>query len=117
MPPEILAQYEREFPGLADRLVNWTEQQRSHRQSLERQRTDGSERRMDRSQLIAGTVAVWGITLSALVGIFGSPWAAGVIAVVAIGGPTAAIWLAKTMNGGGKPPSTPTKPSNLPHRT
>ena len=113
MPPEILAEYEREFPGLGHKIIDWTEQQRNHRQSLERQRTEGSETRMNRGQLIAGGVAVWGVSLAALVGIFGNAWAAGVIAIVSIGGPTAAIWLARTMNG--KTPSPPTTvPAKMP---
>jgi hypothetical protein len=60
MPPEILAQYEQEFPGLGYKLVEWTAQQRNHRQSLEKQRTDGSEKRMERGQFIAGGVRFMG---------------------------------------------------------
>ncbi|QPF82629.1 DUF2335 domain-containing protein [Bradyrhizobium genosp. L] len=101
MPPDILAEYEQEFPGLGQKIISWTEQQRTHRQNLERQRTEGSERRMDRGQLIAGGVAVWGLSLATLAAIFGNAWAAGIIAIVAIGGPTSAIWLASTMNGKG----------------
>jgi uncharacterized membrane protein len=115
-PADILAEYEREFPGLGQKLIEWTEQQREHRQSLERYRAEGSERRMDRGQLIAASVAITGLLVAGAVGIFGSAWAAGLIAIVAIGGPTAAIWLASTMNGkgqafpGARPPRAP-KPS------
>jgi uncharacterized membrane protein len=114
MPPEILAQYEQEFPGLGYKLVEWTEQQRNHRQSLEKQRTDGSEKRMERGQFIAGGVALWGLTIAGLVAVFGNAWAAGIIAIVAIGGPTSAIWLASTMNDKGKSPQPPTAPAKPP---
>jgi uncharacterized membrane protein len=115
-PAEILAEYEREFPGLGQKLIGWTEQQRGHRQSLERQRAEGSEPRMDRGQLIAASVAITGLLVGGAVGIFGSAWAAGIIAIVAIGGPTAAIWLASTMNHKNQlPPSaTPSKQPDAP---
>jgi uncharacterized membrane protein len=111
MPPEILAQYDREFPGLGQKLIDWTEQQRNHRQTLERQRTNGSEKRMDRGQIIAGCAAIWGLTLAAAVGIWGNAWAAGVLAIVSIGGPTAAIYLARTMNAPGDKPTAPAPPT------
>jgi uncharacterized membrane protein len=94
-PPSLLADYEHTHPGLVAKIIAWTEEQRTHRQQLERKRVDGDERRMDRGQLIAGGVAGLGLCLSALVGILGSPYVAGIIAIVAIGGPTAAILLAR----------------------
>jgi hypothetical protein len=36
-PPPILAEYEKTFPGLTEKIIHWTEEQRTHRQSLERQ--------------------------------------------------------------------------------
>jgi uncharacterized membrane protein len=106
-PPPILAEYEKHFPGLCDKLVGWTEAQRSHRQALERQRTDGQEIRMNRGQLIAGGVAIWGLTMAALAGAW-SPTVGVAIAIVSIGGPTAAIWLARN-TGGAKTPQLPTQ--------
>jgi uncharacterized membrane protein len=94
-PPSVLAEYNAAYPGLVDKIVEWTEIQRQHRQALERQTAEGSERPMNRGQLIAATVAIWGLTLAAAVGIFGNPYVATVIAIVAIGGPTAALLLAR----------------------
>jgi uncharacterized membrane protein len=93
-----LAEYNATIPGLGDKTVVWTEEQRKHRQSLEKQRTDGSERRMDRAQISAAAIAVWGLTMAAAVGIFGSLYVGIALAIVSIGGPTAAIWLARGMN-------------------
>jgi uncharacterized membrane protein len=107
-PPPILSEYEKTFPGLTEKIVAWTEEQRIHRQALERQRTDGAEKRMDRGQYIAGGVAIWGLTMAAVAGVWSAPVGV-VIAIVAIGGPTAAIWLARS---GGQPQSPP--PSNVP---
>jgi uncharacterized membrane protein len=94
-PPAVLSEYNEVFPGLADQIVKWTEEQRHHRMKLEIQVTTGAEQRMNRGQLIAAGVALIGLSLAALVGIVGNPWAAAVIAVVSIGGPTAAVYLAR----------------------
>jgi uncharacterized membrane protein len=102
-PPPILAEYEKAFPGLVEKIITWTEEQRKHRQSLERQQTDGSERRMDRGQLIAGGVAMWGLLMAVIAGAWSAPVGVA-IAIVAIGGPTAAIWLARN-TGASKPRS------------
>jgi uncharacterized membrane protein len=116
-PASILTEYEQAFPGLGTKIVSWTEEQRKHRQSLEKQRTDGAERRMNRGQLIAAFVAIWGITLAAVVGIFGSLYVGIALAVVSIGGPTAAIWIAKGMNHKAPPvASPPTSSSSDPRK-
>src|SRR5437868_4554614 len=49
-PPEMLAEYDRHIPGLAERIVRSWEQQSGHRQTLERQAAGGAESRMDKSQ-------------------------------------------------------------------
>jgi uncharacterized membrane protein len=109
-PPRILAEYEKDFPGLVDRIIGWTEEQRKHRQSLERLQTEGSEKRMNRGQLIAGGLACWGLTMAVVAG-------AGIaIAVVSIGGPTAAIWLARNTSASKSRPTVPQSPpeTNVP---
>jgi uncharacterized membrane protein len=106
MPPPMLTEYAKIFPGLAERIVGWTEQQHTHRQSLERQQTVGSETRMNRSQLITGGVAIWGLMMAAIAGIWGATAVGIAIAVVSIGGPTAAIWLARN-TGANKPKLAP----------
>jgi uncharacterized membrane protein len=106
-PASILAEYNDTIPGLGDKIVSWTEEQRKHRQGLEKLRTDGAERRMDRGQIFAGVIAVWGLTMAAAVGIFGSLYVGIALAVVSIGGPTAAIWLAKGMNQKAPPTASP----------
>ncbi len=110
-PPPILREYGNIRPELIDKLVEWTEQQAAHRRELEKLRTVGSEGRLDRSQRNALIVALGGLGLAAIVGIFGNMWAAIAIAVVSIGGPTAAIWLARNV----RKPAAPLSPtSNLP---
>jgi uncharacterized membrane protein len=111
-PPRILKEYDSVHPGLIDKIVEWTEQQSAHRRALEKTRTERSESRFDRGQWIAATVAVGGLCLAAIEGAVGSPAAAIAIAVVAIGGPTAAIWMAQNVRPASSaaptsPPSTP----------
>jgi uncharacterized membrane protein len=117
-PAPILAEYEKAYPGLIAKFVEWTDSQRGHRQALENLRQERSERRMDRGQIIAGSVALWGLTVAAVVGIFGNPWVAGIIAIVAIGGPTAAVILARNTGPAKKPeppkPQVPAPVSNPP---
>jgi hypothetical protein len=52
------------------------------------------DNRFDRGQWIAASVALGGLALASIVGIIGNPWVAGVIAIVAVGGPTAAVAMA-----------------------
>jgi uncharacterized membrane protein len=106
-PPTVMAEYNNAFPGLVEKIVSWTEEQRQHRMRLERMRTEGSEARFDRGQWIAGAVALGGLALASMVSIVGNPWVAAVIAIVAVGGPTAAIAIARY-------PVTPTKPPPAP---
>ena len=49
-PAEVIKEQEAALPGSGKRLLRWTEEQASHRQSLERMQVEGNERRMDRGQ-------------------------------------------------------------------
>jgi uncharacterized membrane protein len=106
-PPPILKEYQSIKPELVDKLIEWTEKQATHRRDLERIRTERSENRFDRGQKIAASVALGGLILAAGEGILGNPWVAAIIAVVAIGGPTAAIIMARNM----RTQQTPTSPT------
>jgi uncharacterized membrane protein len=117
-PPQILKEYQKIKPELVDKFVEWTEAQSAHRRELEKTRVDRSERRLDRGQFIAAAVAIGGLFLSTVEGIGGNAYVAAVMAVVAIGGPTAAIWLARNLRTqqqqqAAKPP-TPGPPTTEP---
>jgi uncharacterized membrane protein len=60
-PPVVLQEYNSAFPGLVQQIVAWTEEQRQHRMALERLRTQSSERKLNRAQWIAATVALGGL--------------------------------------------------------
>jgi uncharacterized membrane protein len=96
-PPQILNEYKKVDPALVQKLVDWTEQQSKHRRDIENLKANSSEARLDRGQLIGAAVALGGLTLATVVGVWGNPWVAGLMAIVAVGGPTAAIYLARNM--------------------
>lgn len=96
-PPGLLESYRAVHPDLPERIIAWTETQTAHRQSLERAAHEGAERRMNRGQLFTFVLAGLGLILSALVGVFGSAVVASILALVAVGGPTAAFVLARSV--------------------
>ncbi len=100
-PPQMMAEYRDVIPDLPERIVYWTETQAEHRRSLERARADGAEARMNRGQWGALIVALVGIAASAIVGMFGNAFVASILAVVSVGGPTAAVVLASNSSLGG----------------
>jgi hypothetical protein len=89
---------------LVEQIVAWTNQQRKHRFDLERTRVERSENRLDLSQRNAFTIAALGIVGAVITAIFGSPWVAGIIAIVGVGGPAAAMVCAQRMQLGNSAP-------------
>lgn len=86
--PEMLGSYDRVRPGTSDQIIKWTDKQINHRMSLEKSGSKHQQDRMDRGQIIAGTVALTGIVAGALVGVFGDPVVGIAIAAIGVGGPT-----------------------------
>jgi hypothetical protein len=59
-PPPMLAAYNDAFPGVVEKIISWTDQQRDHRFNIERTRVVRSEDRLDRSQRNAFIIALAG---------------------------------------------------------
>lgn len=118
----MLREYSEAVPGLGERIIGWVEQQSEHRRTLENLRTKGAEDRMKRGQVLAAAVAAIGLIVSGVDAIFGNPWAAAIIAIVAVGGPTAAVALTRPRSlpvlpssaVGTSLPSTPAPPKSRP---
>ena len=110
-PPQILREYGNVRPELIDKLIEWTETQSAHRRAMEKLRTEGSEKRLHRSQWIGAIVAIGGMILASWVAQYNTA-AAIAIAVVAVGGPTAAIWLAQNTRKQSLPSPKPKETSN-----
>ena len=97
-PPQMLADYNNMVPGLADRIVRKWEEQQDHRQKLERAIVEQDEGRMDRSQKYALVGALAGLGVAAVLDLAGaSPWIAGIIAVVAVGGTSSAVLIGQSL--------------------
>lgn len=92
---ETLRAYSDIDPDLRVELIKELVLQGTHRRELESMVVKGLEQRQNRGQLIACIVAVVGLGLSALVGIRGNTFVASVLAVVSVGGSTAASVLAR----------------------
>jgi uncharacterized membrane protein len=93
-PPQLLAEYREILPDLPQRLISWTETQAAHRREVELLKAEGQESRMNRGQWGALAVALGGLLIAGLVGIYGNWIAASFIALFAVGGPTAAVVIA-----------------------
>lgn len=91
-PPDVLAEYEKTHPGLAERIVAMAEAQSRHRQELEKASAkmvsdDAMASRLERrrGQVIGGIVVIIAISAAVAVGVWGNgPWANA--ASAAIGG-------------------------------
>jgi uncharacterized membrane protein len=99
MPAQMVAEYERYFPGWGVRMLELTEKQVSHRHEQERKELERSENRMDRGQKFGFSIAA--LSLVAAMGIeilVPSSWPTTVAAlglvIVGVGGPAVARILA-----------------------
>jgi len=93
---EMLTGYERFRSGFADRIIDKIDAQTRHRQRLEEERVFKDERRRDRGQIFGFITAITGLVVSALIALQGGSFVvASIIAIVAVGGPSAANLLAR----------------------
>jgi hypothetical protein len=103
----MLHAYDEYKPGMGTEVVEWLKDQTRHRQGLERNRTDGSERRLNQSQIFAFVIGMAGLVIAAIAS-YWSTFVAAVIAIVAVGGPSAASIMARLIDPrGGRPPTQP----------
>jgi uncharacterized membrane protein len=93
---EMLSGYEQFRSGFADRILDKIDAQTTHRQRLEEARVFKDERRRDHSQIFGFVTAIAGLSVSALITLQGGSFlVASIIAIVAVGGPSAANVLAR----------------------
>lgn len=101
LPPNVLKEYDTVVPGLAEKLISWTEQESQHRRNIEIQAFEDDKKTMFRGQLFGLVTSIFGLAISGAVGIFAAVYGsfaamsvAIVVAIVAVGGPFAARILA-----------------------
>jgi len=98
-PPQMLEKYEAVVPGLAGKIVDWTEAETQHRRGLERDQQNEQIRILGRAQFFGVGVALFGIAVGGAIVAFSPGFAtatvASVMVICAIGGPFAARRLAE----------------------
>lgn len=112
-PAYTLEEYEAVVPGAAREIMDAWHEQRRHRLAMERENERADRARQNRGQFLAFGIAALGLVCAAAVGIFGDLWLATIIGIVAIGGPTAATYLARSV----RPPPPATTPGDDPARS
>lgn len=106
LPPRLLKEYDEAVPGLAAKLVEWTEAESNHRRSMEKHTFEVTRSFQVRGQWFGLAVSVFGLSLAALMVYFSTEteaagpaaWVATVVAIVSVGGPFAARLLASRIN-------------------
>ena len=80
-PPEILRQFDNVVPGAAERIIKMAENQSSHRMELEKKVIESDVTRSRWGQILGFIIAILGLLVSAVVAIYGSAIAGGIIGV------------------------------------
>ncbi|CAK0768525.1 hypothetical protein WCLP8_4240010 [uncultured Gammaproteobacteria bacterium] len=118
-----LEKLEQIAPGIGKSVIDAFNDQRHHRMEIEMTSVLRDESRRDRGQIVGGLISLFGLGAATFLGVYGNPWVATVLAVVAMGGPLAAQQLAGTLFKGNVPasagmtglPSSPTVKANQAH--
>lgn len=79
--PEILKKFDDVVPGAAERIIKMAEEQSAHRKDLERKVIESDIARSRWGQILGFFIAIIGLSVSAIVSIYGSPFAGGIIGV------------------------------------
>lgn len=93
-PVEDFRGYEAAAPGAGQYIMRAADEQRQHRFAIETCLVQGSERRRNHGQILSAALSLTGLVGAVVLGLFGNGWVAGILAVVAVGGPLAAQTLA-----------------------
>ncbi len=80
-PPEVLEHFNRVVPGSAERIIRMAEEQFAHRTELEKKVINSDIARSKWGQILGFIIALVGLIVSAIVAIYGSAVAGGIIGV------------------------------------
>lgn len=101
LPPAMLKEYDDVVPGLAERLVSWTEAESNHRRALEIEGFNEVKGLRGRGQIFGVVTSLAGLLIAGVLGYAGARYESsaatvlgGIVAIVAVGGPFAARILA-----------------------
>jgi uncharacterized membrane protein len=96
-PPAALQAYAAVHPDAIEKIMAWASAHTTHRHAPKRQTLERWTKFQARAQLLTAAVATVGLLSAGAVGIWGSPVAACIIAVAAVGGPATARALAHVL--------------------
>jgi len=77
--PDVLRAFDDVVPGDADRIIKMAEEQSLHRKQLERKVIDSDISRSRWGQILGFVIAIVGLVVAAVVAVYGSAIAGGVI--------------------------------------
>ena len=80
-PPEILRKFDEVVPGAAERIIKMAEDQSIHRKELEKKVIDSDIARSKWGQILGFVIAIAGLAVSAIIVVYGSAIAGGIIGV------------------------------------
>lgn len=80
-PPDILKKFDEVVPGAAERIIKMAEEQSAHRKDLERKVIESDIARSKWGQVLGFFIAITGLAISAIIAIYGSAIAGGIIGV------------------------------------
>jgi len=75
--PDVLQRFEEVTTGSAERIIKMAEEQSLHRRELERKVIEADISRSKRGQILGFIIAITGLSVSALIGVYGNPVAGG----------------------------------------
>lgn len=93
--PEILAGYEMVEAGTANRVIAMAEREQVHRHEQETRALEANVDLARRGQVAGTLIGITGFAAAVILGVFGQPWAAGVVAALDVGGIIAALALGR----------------------
>jgi len=79
--PDILRQFNDVVPGAAERIIKMAEEQSAHRKELEKSVINSDITRSKWGQILGFIIAISGLAVSAIVGVYGNAYAGGIIGV------------------------------------
>lgn len=79
--PDILRQFDEVVPGAAERIIKMAEEQSAHRKDLEQKVINSDIARSKWGQILGFVIAIMGLTVSALVSVYGNAITGGIIGV------------------------------------
>ncbi len=79
--PDVLRKFNEVVPGSAERIIKMAEEQSAHRKELEQKVITSDISRSKWGQILGFIIAIAGLIVSALVAIYGSAIAGGIIGV------------------------------------